>query len=169
MNNKVYGTDDLCRFCEEEEETFEHLINDCPCLYLDRCDLIQNQPITNSSNWEPRTLLKFAKIETFKHASFSPRTPLLQKSAPQFSHPLARILVCLFAVPIVTLSYLEDLINCSNFDLIFQQYARCRFVFFNLFRHCFSKSASQLTRGYKGVQGTANKHTRIRAIIVTHT
>ena len=33
------------------------------------------------------------------------------------------------------------------------------------FRHCFIKylSSYKLTRGYKGVQGTANKHTRIRA------
>ena len=26
MNNKVYGSEDLCRFCEEEEETFDHII-----------------------------------------------------------------------------------------------------------------------------------------------
>ena len=45
MNNKVYGSEDLCRFCEEEEETFDHIINECPCFYLDRCDLLQNQPI----------------------------------------------------------------------------------------------------------------------------
>ena len=35
MNNKVYGSDDLCRFCEEEGEIFDHLINECPCFYLD--------------------------------------------------------------------------------------------------------------------------------------
>ena len=35
MNNKVYGSDDLCRFCEEENETYDHLINECPCFYLD--------------------------------------------------------------------------------------------------------------------------------------
>ena len=45
MNNKVYGSEDLCRFCEEEEETFDHIITDYPCFYLDRCDLLQNQPI----------------------------------------------------------------------------------------------------------------------------
>ena len=27
MNNKVYGSDDLCRFGKEEDETFDHLIN----------------------------------------------------------------------------------------------------------------------------------------------
>ena len=25
MNNKVYGSDDLCRFCKEEDETFDRL------------------------------------------------------------------------------------------------------------------------------------------------
>ena len=77
MNNKVYGSEDLCRFCEEEEEeeTFDHIINDCPCFYLDRCDLLQNQPIVNSLEWDPETLLKFANIDTIKDAlSFNPRT-----------------------------------------------------------------------------------------------
>ena len=68
MNNKVYGTEDLCRFCEEEEETFDHLINECPCFYLDRCDLLKNQPIVNSVDWIPNTILKFTKIETIAHA-----------------------------------------------------------------------------------------------------
>ena len=76
MNNKVvYGSEDLCRFCEEEEETFDHKINECPCFYLDRCDLLQNQPIINTLNWDPETLLKFANIDTIKDAlSFNPRT-----------------------------------------------------------------------------------------------
>ena len=68
MNNKVYGSEDLCRFCEEEEETFDHIINECPCFHLDRCDLLQNQPIINSLNWDPDTLLKFANIDTIKDA-----------------------------------------------------------------------------------------------------
>ena len=68
MNNIIYGSEDLCRFCEEEDETFDHLINNCPCFYLDRVDLIQNQPIINLNNWEHKTLLKFANIETIKDA-----------------------------------------------------------------------------------------------------
>ena len=53
MNNKVYGSDDQCRFCEEEDETFDHLINECPCFYLDQVDLLQNQPIVNTTDWNP--------------------------------------------------------------------------------------------------------------------
>ena len=68
MNNKVYGSDDLCRFCREEDETFDHLINDCPCFYLDRVDLLQNQPIVNTTDWNTKALLKFAKIDTIKNA-----------------------------------------------------------------------------------------------------
>ena len=75
MKNKVYGSEDLCRFCEEEKETFDHIINDCPCFYLDRCDLLQNQPILNSLEWDPEILLKFTNIDTIKDAlSFNPHT-----------------------------------------------------------------------------------------------
>ena len=68
MNNEVYESDDLCRFCEEEDETFDHLIKECPCFYLDRVDLLQNQPIVNTTDWKPKTLLKFAEIDTIKNA-----------------------------------------------------------------------------------------------------
>ena len=75
MNNKVYGSEDLCRFCEEEEETFDHIINDCPCFYLDRCDLLQNQPIINTLDWDLKIILKFANIDTIKDAlSYSPHS-----------------------------------------------------------------------------------------------
>ena len=68
MNNKIYGSEDLCRFCEEEEETFDHLINECPCFYQDRCNLLLGQTIDHTSDWEPRTRLKFANIDTIKDA-----------------------------------------------------------------------------------------------------
>ena len=55
-------------FCEEEDETFDHLINACACFYLDQVDLLQNQPIVKTTDWNPKTLLKFAKIETIKNA-----------------------------------------------------------------------------------------------------
>ena len=66
MNNKVFGSEDLCRFCEEEEETFDHIINNCPCFCLNRYDLLQNQPIVNTLDWNPKTLLKFANIDSIK-------------------------------------------------------------------------------------------------------
>ena len=36
-----------CRFCLEEDETFRHLINDCPRFIIHRRDKLQNQYITN--------------------------------------------------------------------------------------------------------------------------
>ena len=32
---------ELCRFCEEEEETFEHLINECPCFITYRRNILE--------------------------------------------------------------------------------------------------------------------------------
>ena len=33
VQNKIHPLDisPMCRFCEEEDETFEHLLNECPC------------------------------------------------------------------------------------------------------------------------------------------
>ena len=50
LHNKIHNTELMCRFCEEEEETFDHLINNCLCFYLDRCEIIKNEPIVNSSD-----------------------------------------------------------------------------------------------------------------------
>ena len=52
---------DQCRFCEEEEETFIHLLNECPVFYQQRQDILSNQPIINSDNWKPKALIKFVK------------------------------------------------------------------------------------------------------------
>ena len=62
--SKIYPNDvsELCRFCEEEDETFEHLLNECPCFLIDRRDIILNNPIVNTLDWKPNTLLKFASI-----------------------------------------------------------------------------------------------------------
>ena len=52
---------DLCRFCEEEEETFIHIVNECPVFYSRQMELFEGKPIINSIEWKPKTLLKFAK------------------------------------------------------------------------------------------------------------
>ena len=35
----------LCRFCEEEDETFAHLLNECPCFISYLKDILHNVPI----------------------------------------------------------------------------------------------------------------------------
>ena len=57
-----------CRFCEEEDETFEHLLNDCPCFLIARRDLLQNNTITNTLAWDPKTLLKFSELPSISQA-----------------------------------------------------------------------------------------------------
>ena len=62
LTNKIIPTHtDQCRFCEEEEETFIHLLNECPVFYNTRQELLMGETITNTPNWKPKTLLKFAK------------------------------------------------------------------------------------------------------------
>ena len=51
---------DQCRFCEEEEETFMHLLNECPVFHTLRQDLLSGQPINNTLDWKPKTIIKFA-------------------------------------------------------------------------------------------------------------
>ena len=70
LQSKIYPNDEseLCRFCEEEDETFEHLLNECPCFLMDRRDIIFNNPIINTLEWKPDTLLKFANIPAINEA-----------------------------------------------------------------------------------------------------
>ena len=52
---------DQCRYCEEDEETFIHILNECPVFHTLRQDLLRGIPIENTGDWKPLTLLKFAK------------------------------------------------------------------------------------------------------------
>lgn len=61
IQNKVRGTDDLCRLCEENEETFDHLVNDCPCITTLRLNYFGHGKIQESHNWQIRKLLQFSK------------------------------------------------------------------------------------------------------------
>ena len=51
-----------CRFCEEEDETFAHLLNECQCFYSYRRDMLYNKPDINTLKWKPKTLLEFSYI-----------------------------------------------------------------------------------------------------------
>ena len=52
----------MCRFCEEEDETFEHLLNECPFLEMDRRDILKDKPVIKTVKWKAKTLLKFSYI-----------------------------------------------------------------------------------------------------------
>ena len=67
VQSKIYpdSISELCRFCEEEEETFEHLINECPCFNTYRRDILMNKPIID---WKPKTQLDFSYIPAIENA-----------------------------------------------------------------------------------------------------
>ena len=59
---------ELCRFCEEEDETFIHLLNECPVFYSHRLDLLNGSPVVDSADWKPRTLVRFAQHPEIERA-----------------------------------------------------------------------------------------------------
>ena len=53
---------------EEEDETFEHLLNECPCFLIAHRDILQNTPIKDTLDWDPRILLKFSQLPSINDA-----------------------------------------------------------------------------------------------------
>ena len=56
----------LCRFCEEEDESFQHLYEECPVFWKQRME-IQKEKL-GTENWTVKTVLKMAKIEDIAEA-----------------------------------------------------------------------------------------------------
>ena len=55
--------DHLSRLCKEEEETFIHFVNDCPCLRQARQDHFGLNKIEKSHGWTIRGILKYSRIK----------------------------------------------------------------------------------------------------------
>ena len=74
LQHKIYpDISENCQFCEEEDETFEHLLNECPCFLIARRDLLKGSPIKSTLDWDPKTLLKFAEHPSIAKAlTFTP-------------------------------------------------------------------------------------------------
>ena len=70
LQSKIYPEDvsELCRFCEEEDETFEHLLNECPCFLIARREILMNAPIIKTLDWKPETLIQFSNIPSIETA-----------------------------------------------------------------------------------------------------
>ena len=60
------GQDHLCRFCEESEETFNHLFLECPCFETLRRS--QNLHCSRTHRWKIQTLLNFANTKSIDRA-----------------------------------------------------------------------------------------------------
>ena len=70
VQSKIYPGDisELCRFCEEEEETFAHRLNECPCFNMYRREKLNNIPIINTHKWKQKILLNSSYIEAIDEA-----------------------------------------------------------------------------------------------------
>ena len=70
FQSKIYPEDvsPLCRFCEEEDESFEHLLNECPCFLIARREILQNRLVYRSNDWSYQQLLEFSYIPSIEDA-----------------------------------------------------------------------------------------------------
>ena len=76
-----------CRFCGHDEETFLHLLHDCPCFYQARTDTFCDRLPTNDMTWSVRQIIDYsytpsidaALIGTWAHSD-PPGTCLLYTS-----------------------------------------------------------------------------------------
>lgn len=59
---------DQCRFCEEEQETFIHLLNECPVVRERRTELFSDMIIENSLEWDPARIVEFAQHPQIEEA-----------------------------------------------------------------------------------------------------
>ena len=49
-----------CRFCLETDETFFHIINECPRFISARRDILRNEPVGDDHQWTVSDLLSFS-------------------------------------------------------------------------------------------------------------
>ena len=57
VQNKINHTSNLCRLCEEEEKTFDHFVNECPCLVRLQRQYFGQDRIINSDGWRISTMI----------------------------------------------------------------------------------------------------------------
>ena len=70
LQSKIYPEDvsDLCWFCEEEPEPFDHLLNECPCFQQAQFDILHTQPIINTTKWDSVDINAFLHIPAINAA-----------------------------------------------------------------------------------------------------
>ena len=75
--DKTKSTAPLCRFCEEDKETFYHFATNCPCFRLSRFHYFQNDSCFTNEQWSIRRLLDFSYIPSINAALGGSFDPLL--------------------------------------------------------------------------------------------
>ena len=56
----------LCKFCEEEDETFDHLYTDCPVFWRERREIKGAE--TRLQGWTVTSVLRMAKLDDMLQA-----------------------------------------------------------------------------------------------------
>ena len=59
---------ELYRFCEEDDEIFVHILNECPCFISARRDILNNVSIVNTNKWKAKTVLTFSHVDAIDEA-----------------------------------------------------------------------------------------------------
>ena len=67
VQSKIYNISPTCRFCEEEDATFFHILTECPAFALERHDILLSRCI-NKEDWKLYQILKLAKLKPIKEA-----------------------------------------------------------------------------------------------------
>ena len=67
IQSKVKDISPTCRFCEEDDETFSHLLNECPCFMELRCDILHSRA-TAIEDWTMDDIFRFANHKSIKFA-----------------------------------------------------------------------------------------------------
>ena len=62
---------DQCYFCEEDKETFIHLLNECPVYHSHWLTLLKGSVVGGTTDWDPRTLVKFTNHADIEAALLS--------------------------------------------------------------------------------------------------
>ena len=65
LNNEINPN---CRFCNEERETFHHLVSNCPCFISERAEIFKKHLNAAEEDWNVKDLLTFSKIEKISDA-----------------------------------------------------------------------------------------------------
>ena len=69
LNDEEFLTS-LCRFCEREDETPEHIIGHCDEFYRLRMDAFQSMNLDDPPVWKPDQLIKFLKNDRISSLEF---------------------------------------------------------------------------------------------------
>ena len=63
MRSKTFKDEEeeLCRFCEEESETFDHLLVFCPVFWRERAKLFKGGLALENETWDPGGIVEFSR------------------------------------------------------------------------------------------------------------